>query len=109
MTLTSTYFEGQAAGLPKARRGYSRDHRPDCKQLLIALIVSTEGLPLTYEIFPGNLLDRGTLSQVLDAVESKYGHARRVWVFDRGVVSEANLELLRRRGAHYLVGTPKAS
>jgi transposase len=106
--LTSTYFEGQAAGLPKARRGYSRDHRPDCKQLLIALIVSTEGLPLTYEIFPGNLLDRGTLSQVLDAVESKYGQARRVWVFDRGVVSEANLELLRRRGAHYLVGTPKS-
>jgi transposase len=106
--LTSTYFEGQAAGLPKARRGYSRDHRPDCKQLLLALIVSTEGLPLTYEIFPGNLLDRGTLSQVLDAVESKYGQARRVWVFDRGVVSEPNLELLRRRGAHYLVGTPKS-
>jgi transposase len=106
--LTSTYFEGQAAGLPKARRGYSRDHRPDCKQLLIALIVSTEGLPLTYEIFPGNLLDRGTLSQVLDAVESKYGQARRVWVFDRGVVSESNLELLRRRGAYYLVGTPKS-
>jgi transposase len=106
--LTSTYFEGQAEAVPKARRGYSRDHRPDCKQLLIALIVSTEGLPLTYEIFPGNLLDRGTLSQVLAAVESKYGHARRVWVFDRGVVSEPNLELLRQRGAHYLVGTPKS-
>jgi transposase len=106
--LTSTYFEGQAQGLAKARRGYSRDHRPDCKQLLIALIVSAEGLPLTYEIFPGNLLDRSTLSQVLDAVESKYGQARRVWVFDRGVVSEPNLELLRRRGAHYLVGTPKS-
>jgi len=106
--LTSTYFEGQAAGLPQARRGYSRDHRPDCKQLLLALIVSVEGLPLTYEIFPGNLLDRGTLSQVLDAVESKYGQARRVWVFDRGVVSEPNLELLRERGAHYLVGTPKS-
>ncbi len=105
--LTSTYFEGQAEAVPKARRGYSRDHRPDCKQLLIALIVSVEGLPLTYEIFPGNRLDRSTLSQVLDAVESKYGKARRVWVFDRGVVSEANLQLLRERGAHYLVGTPK--
>lgn len=106
--LTSTYFEGQAEAVPKARRGYSRDHRPDCKQLLIALIVSAEGLPLTYEIFPGNRLDRSTLSQVLDAVESKYGKARRVWVFDRGVVSEANLALLRERGAHYLVGTPKS-
>jgi hypothetical protein len=106
--LTSTYFEGQAEAVPKARRGYSRDHRPDCRQLLIALIVSAEGLPLTYEIFPGNRLDRSTLSQVLDAVESKYGKARRVWVFDRGVVSEANLQLLRERGAHYLVGTPKS-
>jgi len=106
--LTSTYFEGQAEAVPKARRGYSRDHRPDCKQLLIALIVSAEGLPLTYEIFPGNRLDRSTLSQVLDAVENKYGKARRVWVFDRGVVSEANLQLLRERGAHYLVGTPKS-
>jgi len=106
--LTSTYFEGQAEAVPKARRGYSRDHRPDCKQLLIALIVSAEGLPLTYEIFPGNRLDRSTLSQVLDTVESKYGKARRVWVFDRGVVSEANLQLLRERGAHYLVGTPKS-
>jgi hypothetical protein len=106
--LTSTYFEGEAAGVPKARRGYSRDHGPDCKQLLIALIVSTEGLPLTYEIFPGNRLDRSTLGQVLDAVEGKYGKARRVWVFDRGVVSQDNLELLRERGAHYLVGTPKS-
>lgn len=106
--LTSTYFEGQAQGVPQARRGYSRDHRPDCKQLLIALIVSAEGLPLTYEIFPGNRLDRSTLSQVLDAVEGKYGKARRVWVFDRGVVSEENLQLLRERGAHYLVGTPKS-
>ena len=106
--LTSTYFEGQAQGVPQARRGYSRDHRPDCKQLLIALIVSAEGLPLTYEIFPGNRLDRSTLGQVLDAGEGKYGKARRVWVFDRGVVSEENLQLLRERGDHYLVGTPKS-
>ena len=106
--LTSTYFEGEAARVSQARRGYSRDHRPDCKQLLIALIVSTEGLPLTYEIFPGNRLDRSTLGQVLDAVEGKYGKARRVWVFDRGVVSQDNLQLLRERGAHYLVGTPKS-
>jgi transposase len=106
--LTSTYFEGDVPAVPKARRGYSRDHRPDCKQLVIALIVTPEGFPLTYEIFPGNRLDRTTLQTILDAVEGKHGKARRVWVFDRGIVSDDNLQLLRERGAHYLVGTPRS-
>jgi transposase len=105
--LTSTYFEGDGEAVPKARRGYSRDHRPDCKQLVLALIVTPESFPLTYEVFPGNRLDRTTLEHILDTVEKKFGKARRLWVFDRGIVSEENLELLRTRGAHYLVGTPK--
>ena len=105
--LTSSYFEGAAKHIPKAQRGYSRDHRPDCKQIVIALIVTPEGFPLTYETFAGNRLDRTTLQEILDAVEKKHGQARRVWVFDRGIVSEDNLKLLRERGAHYLVGTPK--
>lgn len=105
--LTSTYFEGEAAEVTSARRGYSRDHRPDCLQVVLALVVTPEGFPLTYEVFPGNTLDRSTLTTILDAVEQKHGKARRVWVFDRGIISEDNLALLRERGAHYLVGTPK--
>jgi len=106
--LTSTYFEGDAQAVPKARRGYSRDHRPDCKQLVLALVVTPEGFPLTYELFAGNRLDRTTLQHILDTIETKFGKARRLWVFDRGIVSEDNLDLLRQRGAHYLVGTPKS-
>jgi transposase len=105
--LTSTYLEGAATEVPHAKRGYSRDHRPDCKQLVIALIVTPEGFPLTYEIFPGNTIDHTTLAHILDQVETKHGKARRVWVFDRGIVTEDNLKVLRERGAHYLVGTPK--
>jgi transposase len=106
--LTSTYFEGDVDAVPKAQRGYSRDHRPDCKQLVLALVVTPEGFPLTYEVFPGNRLDRTTLTHILDTIEAKFGKARRLWVFDRGIVSDDNLELLRQRGAHYLVGTPKS-
>ena len=105
--LTSTYFEGSMAAVPKAQRGYSRDHRPDCKQLVIALIVTPEGFPLTYEIFVGNRRDVTTLKPIVEAIEKKHGKARRVWVFDRGIVSEENLQWLRERGAHYLVGTPR--
>jgi hypothetical protein len=105
--LTSTYFEGGAPEVPGAARGYSRDHRPDCLQLVLALVVTPEGLPLTYEVFPGNTQDRMTLEGILDAVASKHGQAPRLWVFDRGVVSEENLALLRQRGAYYLVGTPR--
>ena len=106
--LTSTYFEGAAEAIPKARRGYSRDHRPDCKQLVIALVVSAEGFPLTYEVFAGNTVDVTTLRHIVETVEARHGKARRVWVFDRGINSEENLEWLRRRGACYLVGTPKS-
>ena len=109
--LTSTYFEGAAASMLKAKRGYSRDHRSDCKQVLIALIVSVEGFPLAYEVFAGNRQDRTTLEDILKAVEAKYGTARRTWVFDRGVVSEANLERLRTHQPPlpYVVGTPKSA
>lgn len=105
--LTSTYFEGEAGEIDQARRGYSRDHRPDCKQLLLAVVVTPEGFPLSYEVFCGDRSDVTTLDEVLDAVEAKYGRVQRVWVFDRGIVSEANLEGLRLRGGRYLVGTPR--
>lgn len=106
--LTSSYVEGAAEKNPMMRRGYSRDHRPDCKQLVIALIVNLEGFPLSYEIFDGNRTDVTTLEAMVRLVERKYGRARRVWVFDRGIVSEENLALLRRRGGQYLVGTPRS-
>jgi transposase len=105
--LTSSYVEGQAAQNPMMQRGYSRDHRSDCKQVVIALIVNVEGFPLSYETFDGDRADVSTLETILRMVERKYGKARRVWVFDRGIVSEANLEALRRRGGQYLVGTPR--
>ena len=106
--LTSSYVEGAAEKDPMMRRGYSRDHRPDCQQVVIALIVNVEGFPLSYETFDGNRADVTTLEAVLRMVERKYGKARRVWVFDRGIVSEENLAALRRRGGQYLVGTPRA-
>jgi transposase len=105
--LTSTYFEGQAGEIPIARRGYSRDHRPDALQIILALVVTEEGFPLSYEVFEGNRSDVTTLEEILDSVERKHGALNRVWVFDRGIVSEENLELLRRRGASYLVATPR--
>ena len=106
--LTSSYVEGAALKNPMMKRGYSRDHRPDCKQVVLALIVNAEGFPLSYETFDGNRADVTTLEAVLRMVERKYGKARRVWVFDRGIVSEENLEALRRRQGQYLVGTPRA-
>jgi len=105
--LTSTYFEGEAEGVEKAERGYSRDHRPDCAQLVIALVVTPEGFPLSYEVFEGNRADVTTLETMLEQVEVKHGRARRIWIFDRGIVSEANLEKLRERGGQYVVGTPR--
>jgi transposase len=106
--LTSSYVEGQAERNPMMQRGYSRDHRPDCKQVVIALIVNTEGFPLSYETFDGNRADVTTLEAVMRMVERKYGRARRVWVFDRGIISEENLASLRKRGGQYLVGTPRS-
>lgn len=106
--LTSTYVEGAAEKNPMMRRGYSRDHRPDCEQMVIALIVNSEGFPFSYETFDGNRADVSTLETVLRAVERKYGQARRIWVFDRGLVSEENLQAIRKRGGQYLVGTPRS-
>jgi transposase len=106
--LTSSYVEGEAPKNPMMRRGYSRDHRSDCKQVVIALIVNVEGFPLSYETLDGDRNDVTTLEVLMRMVERKYGQARRVWVFDRGIVSEANLEALRQRGGEYLVGTPRS-
>jgi hypothetical protein len=106
--LTSTYFEGSCARIPKGTFGYSRDHRPDCRQVVIALIVTTDGLPLAYEVFPGNTLDKTTLKPFLGKIEKLYGKARRVWVMDRGIPTEATLEEMRRDRGAYLVGTPRS-
>ena len=106
--VTSTYFEGQAVANTKAKRGYSRDKRPDCKQVNIGLVVTPEGLPIGYEVFDGNRADVTTVEEMVEMMEEKYGQARRTWVMDRGMVSEKNLEFLRRRGGTYIVGTPKA-
>src|SRR5436190_18739825 len=106
--LTSTYVEGAAEKNPMVRRGYSRDHRSDCEQMVIALIVNSEGFPFSYETFDGNRVDVSTMEAILRMVERKYGKARRIWVMDRGIVSEANLEAIRKRGGQYLVGTPRS-
>jgi transposase len=105
--LTSTYVEGAAENNPMVRRGYSRDHRPDCEQIVIALIVNHEGFPFSYETFDGNRADVSTMETILRMVERKYGKARRIWVFDRGIVSEENLKAVRKREGQYLVGTPR--
>jgi len=106
--LTSTYVEGAAEKNPMVRRGYSRDHRSDCEQLVIALIVNNEGFPFSYETFDGNRTDVSTMETILRMVERKYGKARRIWVFDRGIVSEENLAAIRKRGGQYLTGTPRS-
>jgi transposase len=106
--LTSTYVEGAAEANPMMRRGYSRDHRPDCLQLVLALIVNAEGFPCSYEVFNGNRADVTTMEVILRMVERKYGKARRIWVMDRGIVSEANLAAIRERDGQYLVGTPRS-
>src|SRR5579872_1781047 len=90
------------------RRGYSRDHRPDCEQLVIALIVNHEGFPFSYETFDGNRSDVSTMEAILRMVERKHGKARRIWVFDRGIVSEENLAAIRKRDGQYLTGTPRS-
>jgi transposase len=106
--VTSTYVEGQCGVNPLAKRGYSRDSRPDCLQVCIGLVVTPEGFPLGYEVFPGNRNDAKTVQEIVLAMEKKYGRARRIWVMDRGMVSEENLEFLRSREGQYIVGTPKA-
>ena len=108
--LTSTYVEGEAEQNPKAKRGYSRDGRPDCKQVIVALVITPEGFPLAYEVMDGNTSDKTTLRGFLAKIEELYGKARRVWLMDRGIPTEAVLQEMREteRQMFYLVGTPKA-
>jgi len=106
--VTSTFLEGEALRNAKAARGYSRDGRADCKQVCIGIVVTPEGLPISYEVFDGNRADVTTIEQIVTLMEDKYGQARRIWVLDRGMISEENIQFLRSRQARYLVGTPKA-
>jgi transposase len=106
--ITSTYFEGECKRNPMAQHGYSRDSRPDGLQVCIGLVVTDDGMPLGYEVFDGNTNDSTTIETIVKAMEAKYGQADRVWVMDRGMVSEKNLAFLRARGGSYIVGTPRA-
>jgi transposase len=106
--LTSTYFEGLCEQIPKARHGYSRDGRGDCRQVVIALVVTPDGLPLAYDVLAGNTADKTTLREFLARIERMYGKARRTWVMDRGIPTEATLKEMRDAGTQYLVGTPRS-
>jgi transposase len=105
--LTSTYFEGNCEQIPKAKHGYSRDGRPDCRQVVIALVVTTDGLPLAYEVLAGNTLDHSTLKDFLDKIQTLHGKARRVWIMDRGIPTKATLQQMQDEKIGYLVGTPR--
>jgi len=105
--VTSTYFEGEAEADELAQRGYSRDSRPDCRQVCIGLVVTREGIPLGYELFAGNTADVTTVEHMVRTMESRYGRADRVWAMDRGMASESNLNFLRQ-GRRYIIGTPKS-
>ncbi|MDP6558413.1 MAG: IS1634 family transposase [Pirellulaceae bacterium] len=105
--ITSTYFEGQA-NFEMAQRGYSRDQRGDCKQVCIGLVVSRCGMPLGYEVFSGNTADVTTVEHIVTTMEKRYGKSDRIWVMDRGMVSEDNIDFLRKEGRRYIVGTPKS-
>ncbi len=106
--VTSTYFEGQAKANPKAKYGYSRDKRSDCKQVCIALVVSRCGMPIGYEVFDGNRRDSTTVEEIVTTMESRYGKSNRVWVMDRGMLSEDNIKFLKDGGRRYIIGTPKS-
>jgi hypothetical protein len=108
--LTSTYFEGQAEQITQAQYGYSRDHRSDCRQVVLALVVTPEGFPVGYEIMAGNILDKQTLPQMMEKIEGLYGKADRVWLMDRGIPTEEQLKDLKTTHPQvkYLVGTPRA-
>jgi len=106
--VTSTYFEGQAKSNPLAQRGYSRDKRGDCKQICIGLVVSRCGMPLGYEVFAGNTADVTTVEQIVTTMETRYGRSNRIWVMDRGMVSQENIEFLKEGERRYILGTPKS-
>jgi transposase len=102
--VTSTYFEGEAAGTPLAKRGYSRDHRGDCKQVCIGLVVTRDGFPLGYEVFAGNRSDVTTVEEIIEVMENRYGKVNRIWVMDRGMASSGNFDFLNKEGRKYIVG-----
>jgi transposase len=106
--VTSTYVEGLAHGNPLAQRGHSRDRRPDCKQVCIALVVTREGMPLGYEVFAGNRTDVTTVEEIVETMEARFGIADRVWVMDRGMSSAENVAWLQETGRRYLIGAPKS-
>src|SRR4029077_4665542 len=106
--VTSTYFEGQAEANPQAQRGYSRDHRPDCKQVCIAMVVTFDGFPLGYEVFAGNTHDSKTLQTIVTTMEARHGMLGRVWITDRGMARADNLAWLRQTGRRYIIGAPKS-
>jgi transposase len=106
--VTSTYFEGQAEANPKAKYGYSRDKRSDCKQVCIALVVSRCGMPIGYEVFAGNRRDSTTVEEIVTTMELRYGKSSRVWVMDRGMLSAANIKFLKDGDRRYIIGTPKS-
>lgn len=106
--VTSTFFEGQAEANDLAQRGYSRDHRSDCKQVNLALVVSRCGMPVGYELFAGNTADVTTVEDMVEHVEGLYGKANRIWVMDRGMTSRENVEFLQQEGRRYIIGTPKS-
>lgn len=106
--VTSTFFEGQCNSNPLAQRGYSRDQRSDCKQVCIALVVSRCGMPVGYEVFAGNTADVTTVQDIVEMMERRYGKSDRIWVMDRGMTSEDNLEFLRQENRRYIIGTPKS-
>ena len=106
--VTSTYFEGQAKANPKAKHGYSRDKRSDCKQVCIALVVSRCGMPIGYEVFDGNRRDSTTVEELVTTMESRCGESNRVWVIDRGMLSEANIKFLKEGVRRYIIGTPQS-
>ena len=105
--LTSTYFEGLCEQNPKAQFGHSKDRRSDCRQVLIALVVTPDGFPLNYEVLAGNTSEKTTLTDLLTKIELRYGKSRRVWLMDRGIPKEETLSLMRNNGVNYLVGTPR--
>ena len=106
--VTSSYFEGACESNPLAQRGYSRDNRPDCKQVCIGLVVTPDGMPVGYEVFAGNRADTTTMQDIVSLMEEKYGHANRVWVTDRGMSSEENITFLEGRGSFYLMGASRS-
>jgi transposase len=105
--VTSTYFEGEAKGVSMAKRGHSRDHRPDCKQVCIALVVTREGMPVGYEVFDGNRVDVTTVEEIVATMETRHGEANRVWVMDRGMTSASNIAWLQAGKRRYLIGATK--